>query len=412
MAGLVCAARARELGLAPRVIEKGTRAGRLDAPLELRRSGGISTGTTSARECPGGDEALQRLIWERLDDALDWLVSLGAEPVWEDTENPRTTGKRFDPRALTRAARARRRARDAAARRTRSAPLVLATGGFRGAARAEQRGLLLRANPWSDGAGLDYATRARRRASRRAWTSSTAARMPAPPARIREEDFVPLVAALRPLGARLHRRRRRHHAARRSRGTRTISRSAIGAGAPGTSLDDDGLEHGATRRRCARGAAATVRRRRELPFETPPGRASPCTSPPAVTHTIGGLRVDTRARVERGDRRRLRRGRRRGRRRDAAATRAASRRRSCSASPRRKTLATARRADGTRTARLSPGSGDGRDLRDAQRARRPARPRRRRRARRRRARAARSRTSSRRRGGSRHARGGAYSEPA
>ena len=28
-------------------------------------------------ECPGGDESLQRLIWERLDDALEWLVSLG-----------------------------------------------------------------------------------------------------------------------------------------------------------------------------------------------------------------------------------------------------------------------------------------------------------------------------------------------
>ena len=24
-------------------------------------------------ECPGGDEALQRLVWERLDEALAWL---------------------------------------------------------------------------------------------------------------------------------------------------------------------------------------------------------------------------------------------------------------------------------------------------------------------------------------------------
>jgi hypothetical protein len=29
-------------------------------------------------ECPGGDEKLQRLIWERLDNALGWLESLGA----------------------------------------------------------------------------------------------------------------------------------------------------------------------------------------------------------------------------------------------------------------------------------------------------------------------------------------------
>ncbi len=53
-------------------------------------------------ECPGGDERLQRLIWERLDESLAWLESLGAEPVWRDTENPLTTGRRYDPRALTR----------------------------------------------------------------------------------------------------------------------------------------------------------------------------------------------------------------------------------------------------------------------------------------------------------------------
>ena len=34
---------------------------------------------------------------------------------------------------------------------------MLATGGFAKRLAAE-RGLLLRANPWSDGAGLDYAT--------------------------------------------------------------------------------------------------------------------------------------------------------------------------------------------------------------------------------------------------------------
>src|SRR5260221_12406663 len=100
MAGLVCAARARELGLRPRLVEKGTRAGGsmlLSSCVVWRH---IEWDDFRA-ECPGGDAALQRLIWERLDDALDWLVSLGAEPVWQDTENPRTTRKRFDPRALT-----------------------------------------------------------------------------------------------------------------------------------------------------------------------------------------------------------------------------------------------------------------------------------------------------------------------
>ena len=32
-------------------------------------------------ECPAGDPALQRRIVEELDDALDWLESLGVTPV-------------------------------------------------------------------------------------------------------------------------------------------------------------------------------------------------------------------------------------------------------------------------------------------------------------------------------------------
>jgi fumarate reductase flavoprotein subunit len=141
-------------------------------------------------ECPDGDPALQRLIWERLDDALRWLFSLGAEPVWEDTENPRTTGKRFDPRALTALL-----AGDGVELSTPLAadaepPLVLACGGF-GKRLAAERGLLLRANPWSDGAALDYAL------AHGAHTTAGMEQfygrvMPAPPARIGEADFVPL----------------------------------------------------------------------------------------------------------------------------------------------------------------------------------------------------------------------------
>src|SRR5690348_8678333 len=154
MAGLVAAARARELGLEPVVIEKGTRVGG-----SMLLSSGVVwrhlRWEDFRAECPAGDEALQRLIWERLDDALAWLISLGAEPVWEDTENPRTTGKRFDPRALTQLL-----AHDVELGTSlppaAEPPLVLACGGF-GKRLAEQRGLMLRANPWSDGAALDYA---------------------------------------------------------------------------------------------------------------------------------------------------------------------------------------------------------------------------------------------------------------
>ena len=226
-------------------------------------------------ECPGGDEALQRLIWERLDDALDWLVSLGAEPVWQDTENPRTTGKRFDPRALTELL-----ARDVELETPLPAeptpPLVLATGGF--AKRlADERGLLLRANPWSDGAGLDYAT------ARGAELTGGHGRV------LRPRDagaagadprggLRAALAALRPLGARLHRRRARHHAGVGVVVTRTTSRSGS-ARARGTCSTTRARAR-AERVEAARAAGGTVVDPAELPFDTPPGSASPCTSPP------------------------------------------------------------------------------------------------------------------------------------
>ena len=125
MAGLVAAARARELGADVRVLEKGDRAGRLDAALERRRSGATATSTSSGGSVPGGDPALQRLVWERLDDALDWLERLGAPVVARDTENPLTTGRRFDPRGLT----------DALVRAAGEVGLGRAGGGRGGAAR-------------------------------------------------------------------------------------------------------------------------------------------------------------------------------------------------------------------------------------------------------------------------------------
>src|SRR5262252_3133770 len=101
MAGLVAAARLQELGHEPRVLEKGSRAGGsmlLSSCVVWRHLAWEGF----RGECPGGDERLQRLIWEELDDSLWWLESVGAEPVWRATENPLTTGRRYDPRALTR----------------------------------------------------------------------------------------------------------------------------------------------------------------------------------------------------------------------------------------------------------------------------------------------------------------------
>src|SRR5437763_12854363 len=129
MAGLCAAARARELGAAPVVYEKGTRPGGsmlLSSCVvwRFREWGDFRA------ECPTGDERLQRLVWERLDDGIAWLESLGAPVVAHETGNPRTVGRRFDPHGLTEplvhaAGEVRRNAVAAELE-------VLATGGFQG----------------------------------------------------------------------------------------------------------------------------------------------------------------------------------------------------------------------------------------------------------------------------------------
>jgi fumarate reductase flavoprotein subunit len=193
MAGLCAAARARELGLEPIVLEKGDRSGG-----SMLLSSGVVWRYRSLedfrRECPDGVLALQRQIVERLDDALGWLESLGAPTVAKTTRNPRTVGWRFDPRGMTHAL--LRRAGDVqtgcglvpGTGPLPGEPVVLATGGFP-VRLARERGLLLRSNPWSEGDGLDFA------ASRGGATSSGldefyGRAMPAPPATWGQRDFV------------------------------------------------------------------------------------------------------------------------------------------------------------------------------------------------------------------------------
>jgi fumarate reductase flavoprotein subunit len=191
MAGLVAAARARELGAEPVVLEKGDRAGGsmlLSSCVVWR----YLTFEDFRAACPGGDERLQRLIHDRFDEALAWLVSLGPEVVWEDTPNPRTTGKRFDPRSLT----------DSLVRAAgeihlneplppdAEPPLVLATGGFP-VRYAREHGLLVRSNPWSEGDGLDFALE--HGGETAGYMDEFYGRaMPAPPAQIGESDYVRL----------------------------------------------------------------------------------------------------------------------------------------------------------------------------------------------------------------------------
>ncbi len=191
MAGLAAAARARELGAEPLVLEKGDRPG----GSMLLSSGVIwryRTVEEFQAECPGGDPALQRAIVERLDDALEWLESLGAPIVERDTGNPRTIGMRFDTRGLTETL--VRVTGDDSVRLSwqgqslEQEALILSTGGFP-ARLARERGLLLRANRWSEGDGLDLAL-ARGAATAGDLDEFYGRAMPAPPAQVDEQDFV------------------------------------------------------------------------------------------------------------------------------------------------------------------------------------------------------------------------------
>ncbi len=156
MAGLVAVARAREVGAEVRLLEKSDRPGG-----SMLLSSGVVWRYRDfekfRRQCPGGDPELQRLVWERLDDALDWLERLGAPVVARDTDRSFTTGRRFDPRGLTDVL--VRAAGEIAYGASNSlllggGPLVVATGGY-SVRLARERGLLVRSNRWSEGDGID-----------------------------------------------------------------------------------------------------------------------------------------------------------------------------------------------------------------------------------------------------------------
>jgi succinate dehydrogenase/fumarate reductase flavoprotein subunit len=186
MAGLVAAVRLREQGRDVVVVEKGPRAGG-----SLLLSSGVIWRHRSLDEfhaaCPGGDLTLQRAIVDRLDDALDWLGALVA-PVANETGNQRTLGARFDPAQLVSALARQADVRLGDPLAALPGPTVLATGGY-AASLARERGLLLRAAPWSTGDGIALGRDAG--AAERGDPAEFYGRvLPAPPARVGESDFV------------------------------------------------------------------------------------------------------------------------------------------------------------------------------------------------------------------------------
>jgi len=307
MAGLVAAARARELGAEPLVYEQGDRAG----GSMLLSSGVIWRHHTLEEfqaECPAGDPALQGTIVERLDDALDWLESLGAPVVSRETGNSRTVGRRFDTRAVTEAL--ARAAGDVRLGSPFEAATILATGGF-GARMAEERGLLLRANRWSRGAGLAYAVR--RGAGLSDGMDEFYGRNL--PAAVPEELYV---AAAQLYGARalvLDNGGREFFPGQPAWHENDLVQATarLPGGAAWYVLDRRVLGERVRERtiaelvQLARTVGGIVVPAEDLPFPVP--RSRKLVEPPflavrvraAVTHTIGGLRVDAHARVRRSD---------------------------------------------------------------------------------------------------------------
>ena len=297
MAGLCAAAHARELGATPVVYEKGTRAGgsMLLSSCVIWR---FRDWVTFRAECPTGDEALQRVVWERLDDGIAWLESLGAPVVAHETGNPRTSGKRFDPRGLTEAL--VRAAGDVRLGETAAEPTILATGGFQGDPRLVDEHirpaarLRLRANPWSAGDGLRHALA--RGADLSAGLDEFYGRN-MPDADYTEEQFVPLAQLYGRVARVFNEDGEEFFADEVSWSENDLVQATARQPAARAwyVLDDDALADEDVARRVA--AAPTRTEPSRLPFAAPPNARIAVRVKPGITHTIGGLRIDEQARV-------------------------------------------------------------------------------------------------------------------
>jgi succinate dehydrogenase/fumarate reductase flavoprotein subunit len=305
MAGLCAAARARELGASPTVFEKGTRPGG-----SMLLSSGVIWRYRSFEDfraqCPDGDERLQRLVFERLDEGLEWLESLGAPVVTRETENALTMGVRFDTEGLTEALfRAAGEVRFEQSVTVTGDSLVLATGGFQGDPELVERyvgpaaPLRVRANPWSAGDGLRVGLD--RGAALSNGLDEFYGRNMAD-VDFDEAGFGPL-AQVYGRHARIFNERGEEFFDHERVSWSELDLVQATAHQPRARawylLDDQALDqqvrYGTVRELVA--SAPTRTDPAELPFEPPSGTVAAVRVAASITHTIGGLRVDDRARV-------------------------------------------------------------------------------------------------------------------
>jgi fumarate reductase flavoprotein subunit len=183
-------------------------------------------------------------------------------------------------------------------------PLLLATGGFHGSRELVERyvrpaaPLRLRANPWSSGDGLRLGL-ARGAEVTGGMDEFYGRNMPDAP--FTEAEFVPL-AQLYGRFARVYNERGEEFFDGEVSWSETDLVQAT-AKQPGAHawyvLDERALEERVRGRRVAEmvSLASTAVDPSELPFPAPPGATVAVRVSPGITHTIGGLRIDERARV-------------------------------------------------------------------------------------------------------------------
>ncbi|HET7758684.1 MAG TPA: FAD-binding protein [Gaiellaceae bacterium] len=310
LAGLCAAARARELGAEPVVLEKGSRAGG-----SMLLSSGVIWRYRSFEEfraqCPGGDERLQRLVFDGLDEGLEWLESLGGPVVERETGNPLTHGVRFDTQGLTDVlVRAAGDVRFGQGQGTvpgawPEGTVVLATGGFQGNRELVERyvrpaaPLRLRANPWSTGDGLRAGLE--RGATLSGGLDEFYGRNMAD-VEFGEGEFVSLAQVYGRYARIVNERGEEFfdgHAVSWSE-LDLVQATSHQPGARawyllGEAALEQRVRYGTVRDLVAQ--APTRVEPDELPFPAPDGAVAAVRVAAAITHTIGGLRIDDRARV-------------------------------------------------------------------------------------------------------------------
>jgi hypothetical protein len=231
-------------------------------------------------------------------------------PVAGETGNPRTTGRRFEPRDLA-ATLAAGLDVELGAGALDDEATILCTGGFAASSELVARHvapaapLRLRAAPWSEGDGLRHAL-ARGAATTAGMAEFYGRNMPDAPwdetqlvplaqlyarhARIFDEDGVEFFAAADVSWSE----------------TNVVQATARRPGARAYYLLDEGaLEQQVRERTVAEMVEAAPAEARvplaDLPFDAPPGTVAAVRVAASITHTIGGIRVDERARVVRDD---------------------------------------------------------------------------------------------------------------